>query len=78
MDKQKVLKTSSAGYIFSYMSKMLKWLRCILITIYKLFTSWRDDFKFGPFKQSDIINKAAHRSKLLKDLGQDLSVSFEN
>ena len=78
MNKQKVLKTSSAGYIFSHMSKMLKWLRCILITIYKLFTGWRDAFKFGTFKQSDIINMAAHRSKLLKELGQDLSVSFEN
>ena len=78
MDKQKVLKTSSVEYIFSHMSKMLNWLRCILITIYKLFTGWRDAFKFGPFKQSDIINKTAHRSKLLKELGQDFSVSFEN
>ena len=78
MDKQKVLKISSAGYIFCHMSKMLKWLRCILITIYKLFTVWRDAFNFGAFKQSDIINKAAHRSKLLNELGQDLSVSFEN
>ena len=78
MDKQKVLKTSSAGYIFSHMSKMLKWLRCILITIYKLFTVCRAAFKIGPFTQSDIINTAAYRSKLLKELGQDLSVSFEN
>ena len=77
MDKQKVLKTSSAGYIFSHISKMFKWLRCILITIYKLFTGCRGAFKFGPFMQSDTINKAAHRSKLLKELGQDLSVSFE-
>ena len=78
MNKLKVLKTSEAGYIFSYMSKMLKRLRCILITIYKLFTGWRDAFKFGPFKRSDIINKAAHRSKLLKEFGQDLSVWIEN
>ena len=78
MDKQKVLKKSSAGYILSHMSKMLKWLRCILINIYRLFTVWKDAFKFGPFKQIDILNKAAHRSKLLKEFGQDLSVSFEN
>ena len=78
MDKQKVLETSSAGYIFSQMCKIFKRLRCALITIYILFTGWRDAFKFGPFKQIDILNKAAHRSKLLKELGHDLSVSFEN
>ena len=78
MDKQKVLETSSAGYIFSHMFKTLKRLRCIRVTFYNLLTGWRDAFKFGPFKQNDKINKAAHRSKLLKELEVDLSVSFKN
>ena len=50
----------------------------IPMTSYNLVTCWSDALKFGPSKQGDIINKAAHGLKLLKEHGLDLSVSFEN
>ena len=78
MDEQKVLETGGAGYIDSHACKALQQSRFIPVTFDKLVTGWRDAVKFGPFEQVDIINNAARRSKLLKEHGLELSVSFEN
>ena len=78
MDKQKVLETSGAGYIFSHLYDTLKRSGCIPMTIYNLVARWRHAFKFGPFEQGNVINKVVYRSKLLKEHGLDLSGSFEN
>ena len=78
MNGQKVLVTGGAGYIGSHACKALQQSGFIPLTFNILVTGWRDAVKFGPFKLSDLINEAARRSKLLKEYGLELSVSFEN
>ena len=78
MDEQKVLVTGGAGYIGSHACKALQRSGFIPVTFDNLVTGWRDAVKFGPFEQGHLINKAARRSKLLKEHGLELSVSFEN
>ena len=78
MDEQKVLLTGGARYIGSHAYKALQRSGFIPVTFDNLVTAWRGSVKFGPFEQGDPINKAARRSKLLKEHGMELSVSFEN
>ena len=78
MDEQKVLIKGSAGYTGSHACKVLQRSGFISVTFDNLVTGRRDAVKFGPFEQGDLISKAARRSKLLKEHGLELSVSFEN
>ena len=78
MDEQKVLVTQGAGYICSHACKALQRSGFIPATFDNLVIAWRDTVKFNPFQQGNLINKAAHRSKLLEEHRLELSVSFEN
>lgn len=78
MDEQKVLVARGAEYICFHACKALQRSGFIPVTFDNLVIGWRDTVKFNPFEQGNLINKAAHRSKLLEEHRLELSVSFEN
>ena len=78
MNELKVLVTDGEEYIGFQTFKVLQKLGFITVTFGNLVARWKDTIKFHSFEQGDLINKAARRSKLLKEHGLDLSVSFEN
>ena len=72
MDEQKVLVTGGFGYIGSNTFKAPQRPGFISVTFDNLASGWRDTIEFGPFEQGDLVNKAACRSKRLKEHGLDL------
>ena len=76
MNKQKILVTNGAGYIGSQACKVLQKLGFIPVTFDNLVTHWKDNIKLISFLQGDLINKAAHRSKLPKEYRLENFVSF--
>ena len=72
MDEQKVLVTSGFGYISSNTFQALQRPGFIPVTFDNLASGWRDAIEFGSFEQGDQVNKAACRSKRLKEHGLEL------
>ena len=72
MDEQKVLVMGGFGYIGSNTFQALQRLGFIPVTFDNLASGWRDAIEFGPFEQGDLVDKAACRSKRLKEHGLEL------
>lgn len=58
MTRKNVLVTGGAGYIGSHACKTLKRAGYTPVTFDNLKTGWREAVKFGPFEQSDLLNKS--------------------
>lgn len=72
MDEQKVLVTGGFGHIGSNKFQALQRLGFIPVTFDNLASGWRNAIEFGPFELGDLVNKAAYRSKWLKEHGLEL------
>ena len=78
MYEQKDLVTGDVGYMGYHACIALNRSLFFPLTFNNLVTDWRYAVKFDPFGQGNLISKAARFSKLLKERGLQLFVSFEN